>query len=411
MAIAVAALLPIALVMFLIFTVGGNLADKDSLLSDLKTEQESLERRLEIGKWAEARQAIYRAESLPSNTDDSIAQYQFWLDSLARDTVKLDNVKITHGNISARLLERKETVFKTIPFTLEGVGTPRQVTSFLYHLNQAKILHRLVELKLSPQVSGGAARRTRTGLLDISMTIEVANLLDAPETRDFSQEFRDDMTRTLDQYHHIVTRRNLFGPPNSAPAPKTASRAKTVYEPGESISVALQIDDGDDKDQRYTWKLVDSPNEAAELIVDDGGAEARFTAPPMELGTHQFNIRVTDDGWPPKSGELSLTIRVEEPEPEEPQREPPKHARDTYVGGQTSHNGIRKIYIQIRREGRTERLVEGESFELDGMTWTIEKIEDEQVTISVDGERRVYKMRSSLADPERTDTTAAVSDR
>ena len=103
---------------------------------------------------------------------------------------------------------------------------------------------------------------------------------------------------------------------------------------------------------------------------------------------------------------------MEDPPPDDPPPAPPKHARDTYVGGVTELRGELEVWIQFRRDGKTVRFNEGESFELDGMTWTIEKIEDQQVTISVDGEQRVYKLRSSLADPERTDaTTAAVSDR
>ena len=100
------------------------------------------------------------------------------------------------------------------------------------------------------------------------------------------------------------------------------------------------------------------------------------------------------------------------PPPEDPPPPPPKHARDTYVASQSADDHGKKIWIQFRRENKTRRLYEGESFELDGMTWTIEKIEDDQVTISVDGESRVYTMRSSLADPVRDEaTTASFSDR
>ena len=411
MAIAVAALAPIALVMFLVFSVGGQLNDKNLEIDALETERKTLEREKLVAQWAAARQRVYRAESLPAMAlDEAIMEYQLWLTNLARDEIELLNVDVNNRGRSPQV-DGREIIFNKLEFKLVAVGSPRQLTELLYRLNHARVLHRILQFNVVPQMTGTASRRTPTGLLELDAVVEVAALTDAVESEDFHPENRDDMLRTLDEYHRIVSRRNLFGPPNTEPKVQRATGSKVGYEPGESIRVNVEIDDPD-KDQRYSWELIDPENPDAQLAFDEGSSTATFTAPPLERGSHRFAIRATDDGWPPKSGDLRLTITVEDPPPDDPEPEPPKHARDTYVGGITKLRGEPQVWIQFRREGRSDRLYAGESFELDGMTWTIEKIEDEQVTISVDGEQRVYKQRSSLAEPERSDaTTAAVSDR
>ncbi|MGI9516915.1 MAG: hypothetical protein ACR2NP_07725, partial [Pirellulaceae bacterium] len=330
MAIAVAALLPIALVMFLVFSVGGQLAEKTRLIEDLQNEKESLERKKQIGQWAQMRQTMYRSASLPSESlDESILQYQLWLTNLARDDIKLQSVDVRNTNRGVQTVGR-DIVLNNVEFKLLGVGSPRQMTDLLYRLNHTRVLHRVLSFTVVPQMTGAASRRTPTGLLELSMTIEVACLPNAPDSNGFSPEERDDMLRSMDEYHRIVSRRNLFGPPNTEPAVQKVAGAKVDYGPGQPISVALEISNPD-RDQRFNWELVDPENPEAKLNFEEGATEATFTSPPLEIGSHRFVIRATDDGWPPKSGDLRLSITVSDPPPDDPAPDPPKHARDTYL--------------------------------------------------------------------------------
>lgn len=398
MAIAVGLLLPAALVMYLVVTISGTLNDKSIQIEALTLEQQELLLKKAIAQRVVNRGEYYRQESLPSDLNRSLLDYYAWLGHLADDCFGVAKSTITKGLFSAENQGIGDLIFNKQEFTLSTTATLRQVTVFFYRFNEAKILHRMKSLTLKPEFSGPLDRQTMTGRLVVTLGIEVAALANADPERDFANEKRDTMLRTLDEYHDVVTRRNLFGLPNEAPAFSTA--ASHDFEIGEDVSVALKVDD-DGEAEFLEYELVDSSASGATLEVD--AARATFSAPELPKGRHRFLVRVIDNGWPRKTDDLELTINVDDPEPivvQEPEP-PPVYARYAFVSGFTTNlTGSPVVWIKVPQpDNVTHRLIVGESFELDGKKWTVTGIAGGKVTLDVDGESMSFKLRSKLTEP------------
>ncbi len=405
MAIVVAALLPLALIMFLFVYVGGKLADRAEQLTLLETEQRELNLRLAMGRKAAARGEIYRAESLPSDTSKAALKYQAWFADLCEQTLGKQDLNVSMGYPQQVKYGMSETVFNRQAFSISGKCTLQQLTKFLYRFYQARILHRISMFSLVPDTEGIGARQRLTGRLRFNMSFDVAALATADSDRDFATDQRE-MLRSLDDYLNVLARRDVFGPPNTPP--RLATRGSLEFETGQDISVSLAASDADE-DQDLKIELVEQSTPAAELVQSDSES-AVLTVPPLPRGRHSFLVRATDNGWPNKSSDLELVIAVDDPQPAETvEPDPPtRYAQYAFVSGRTTESGQAVVWIRVPQpEDRLYQLKVGESFELDDRTWTIIEISADQTVIEVDGEHRVYQDRSSLADPVRPPVSAA----
>ncbi len=408
MAATVIGALPIALVMFLVVYVGGGLADRAEQIQSLEQEQQQLNLRMARGHRAIRRGNVYREESPPSNSVQSLNAYQSWLAELSQEAFGDANFTVAKGYNQSVKYNLDETIFVKQGFTLTGTGTLRQMTEFLYRFYQTRVLHRLSGMTLTPEVAGQGARARTTGRLRITLNIEVAVLSSAKPEGEFTGAPRGEMLRSLDEYHNVVTRRNLFGPPNQPPVFSTSNSHD--FETGKDIRVALEAND--EQATPLTFELIETSTPNAE-VSPTGDGSASFTVPPLAKGTHRFVVRVTDNGWPNKSQDLALQIRVDDPAPEivETPEPLPQYARYAVISGITTNvAGERQVWIKLRQpDDKLHRLVIGETFELDDLTWTVREITDDQVVIEVDGDSRTYRVRSTLSDPVSATTSTAAS--
>ncbi len=406
-------MLPLVLLFFGWNAINESLTIKNVQLNTLTKELGELKIQKELGDRATQRYAGYRQLSLPSNVESSITQYQLWLQELA-EKVGIQDFSVEVKNRGApdaiAGADPRNPVFNLYRFELtRGVCNIRQLTELIFRLNQSLILHRIKDISITPSITGTGPRAEPTGELVLRMTLEVACLRDAEPTRAFEEEVTQDSRRPLEDYHHIVSRRDLFGPPNSKPELGASSTHKVVW--GRNVMIDLEGDDAD-KGQQLTYEISDlewelDDDEAsfdpASITLQDGEVEMGR----LPKGSYRFTARITDNGWPSKSDEKNIEVEVFEEEQEE---EPPQRpeAKDTRITGKTTRDRvIPQVWIRIMPRDTSLMLIEGESFQLDSKTWTIDRIADDAVYIDCDGQKLKYRYGSMLSNPEETETATS----
>ncbi len=398
MAMTAGLLFPAAIIMYLVVTVSGSLSDKAVQIDALTLEQQKLQLDKAIAQRVVNRGEYYRQESLPSDINRSLLDYYAWLSHLAEDCLGGAKFTITKGMLTAENQGIGDLIFSRQEFTLSTTASLRQVTGLLYRFNEARLLHRIKSLTLKPEIEGAGEQQKMTGRLVVTLGVEVAALANADAERDFASEKRQFMKRSLDEYHDVVTRRNLFGLPNAGPA--FSISGSHDFETGEEVSVLLKVDD-DGGAESLKYELVESSATDAKLEIDT--SNATLTAPALPKGRHKFLVRVTDNGWPRKTDDLELSINIDDPEPivTHEADPPPLYARYAFVSGFTTNlTGSAVVWIKVPQpDNQTHRLIVGESFELDGKQWKVTVIAGELVTFDVEGETMRFKLRSILTEP------------
>ncbi len=410
LALAVACLLPLVLIFAVVYWMGSQLSDKHSKITALRSEQTALMKKQLDAMQASQRRAVYRSESLPSNTNIAVSLYESWLSVLGSE-------KLGHGgSFSIKSLNRgadkyvsgraggrpEDLVYSDYSYSITGKGNIDQLTEFLYEFHRAKILHRIKAVNIKPEVQGPGARQSRSEILDIRLTVDAICMPDAPAERNFADEIKTDFPRSFDDYKNVVAHRNLFGLPNNAPEWRTTGQQDK--ETGKAFAIDLSADDKDE-DDNLTLELVNSSVPEARLVQTDAkGRKARLEIPGLDRGRYEFETLATDDGCPAKMDTMKLVVVVDDP-PERkppPEKPKPKHARETYVSAAiTNSQGKLEVWINCLTLGKFYELTEGESFELDDQEWTIIKIIPPEVIIEVNGEKMVFVKNRPLSEPLR----------
>lgn len=415
MAMAVLGLLPVFLLFFGWMTINEKLTTKNNELNNLKKTHRDLQLQQLRGELASVRFEKYRNVSLPSATETSITQYQLWLQELGSEVgISAYSVDVKNRLGPEQIVgHNRQPVASIYRFEINRCEcTLRQLTDFLYKFRQTKVLHRIKDISVTPRIEGTASNAEPNGKLAVTMTVQVICMKAAPTEREFEGQLEQELERSLDAYHDIVTRRDIFGLPNNEP--RFTGKSSHEFEVGSNVYVDLNATD-DDENQELTFQISEieadlASNEdtfdASKVLLADG--EVEFGRLPE--GTYEFLATVTDNGWGNKTAERRITIDVVAPEPEEVITLRPE-ANDTKIASKVWLDNKPHIGIDVRPRGEKLELAEGDSFELDKKTWTIEKIDGKLVTINVDGQSLQFRLGSMLSDPEPQKTVSASSRR
>lgn len=388
--------IPLLMAMYLFFNVFGTLSARDQTILDMQQEQQGLQLRRAKAIRAINRGRVYRSESLPSDTRESLVAYYSWLSQLVEEKFGAGNYRINKGATIAVNAALNDKLYDRQSYTVIATGELKSIVDFVYSFDEVRLLQRISSLTLKPEVQGMGSSRRTTGRIDMTATVDVVALRDADAERDFANQRHEELERTLAEYHDTVTRRNLFGPPNESPEFDT-DRSVTLLL-GKPLDLEIKADD-DGAPEELQYELVESSVADARLDLSDPESP-RLEAGELAEGDYEFLLRVTDNGWPRLDDELSLTVSVEQPEAEpEPIVEPPPvFAKYAFISGfSTNADGQPVVWIRVPQpDDELHRLTVGESFTLDEATWTVQAIEGESVTIDVDGDIRDYVFRDSL---------------
>lgn len=348
----------------------------------------------------------YNAASLPLSVANNTASYQNFLSNLI--TRSGLEVVMGAGNLGPVEMETrdrlnklvKEPVYDRLTISdIKAVGNLRQLSDFLYDFYDLAILHRIDSIS----VDLIAPEKEADTQLSIKFTVSAIILPSGPETKNWSEYAVGRMGKPRSAVTSLVVARDLFGPPNEAP--KISSRSSSEVEVGSYFTHRFTADDGN-ADDPLTFELVSSDLDGFELTMADRARSATLSGPRVsKAGRYKFSVRVSDNRLPLLTDEQVFTLTVVEPKPEvipqpDPPKQPRKFAPDTYITSLLlDKNGVAWVVFNNRGNDESFRRREGETFELDGKTWTVVKVDRRTVTLRAEDELMEFKVGAALTAP------------
>ena len=172
-------------------------------LRELRGDNNELRDRIEKQEklLAEARTAgqkidEWRKTSLPFDTETARSLYRNWLLDVVREA-KLRNATVDSGSPATRF-----GLYRAMPFNVQARGTLKEITSALFRIESAGMLHRIVNLRITPVA--------RSGHFDVALGVE--GLMIPKTTRKSLPKGKSQLlASTHERDYGVIARDNLFG--------------------------------------------------------------------------------------------------------------------------------------------------------------------------------------------------------
>jgi hypothetical protein len=147
------------------------------------------------------------------------------------------------------------------------------------------------------------------------------------------------------------------------------------------VSFTVKAQDPDKLD-RISYGLEGS--ELANARIDANSGEFRW--PADKIGEYEVVVAASDDGFPPKTAQQAVKIRITERPPDAPQEASvPKPsfelAKFAFVTAITEADGKRQAWISLRAEGKLLKLFEGDEFQIGEVTVKLTRIAEKAVEL------------------------------
>ena len=400
-------LVPLALIFVGVFSfinkVNTNNDRSMALITNIDTETERLHAALKANR----RRVYYNSVSMPPNLNAASNEYGVWVKRL------LSDLDMEIGGFQPRdagvLKHEKKVLGKKKMFTVTTKGNLNQLTEFLSRFYSVDLLHRINSLKITPQNEiVGNNKKIRSGILSLSITIEVLALNEADERSEFTKQYRE-LAREAEEYQNKIVHRNIFGPANNSPV--LSARPSSSYLEEREIKISVSAKDADETDL-LSFELLETggiEGDAQLVHAKPEDRRAQLVIPAQKPGEYTAKMKVVDNGFPPKEMIIDVPFKVrEKPEPppvakKDPPPPPPppyKNAKQAIVGSMLrGADGLWEVWIDVRLTGKLHKVKEGESFDVDERTWTIKSIASDKIVINVDDKLLTYFEGDVLSEP------------
>jgi hypothetical protein len=364
------------------------IANKRSQARNLEAQIDQKQLAVRQSVLAAERLTWYKRRSLPPDLERARSLYQTWLLKVVTD------VGLSEPNVNVISSQSHRGLYNQLGFTVSGRGDIRQLTRLLYSFYQADYLHRIRRLHVK-RIQGSRQ-------LDIALAIDAVSLPSATHMDSLSDHPSGRLAYgSLQDYYEIILARNLKGPPNNPPS--IESIGEQQVNTNSSVSFTVQARDPDGEDQLRYWMDAEGIAEAA---FDPESGQFRWS--PSEPGDYQVTFHVADDGFPPMSASQQVQISVTDPPPPPPREEPqvvvakPSFAlaQFAYVTAITEVNGRRQTWINLRTDGSTLKLFEGDEFSVGQVPVLVRQIQGDSVELEAEVLEKRFRVRlgQNLAD-------------
>ncbi len=383
LALCVGSLVVIAALLYGGRRVAGVLTVRQDRIVELNDEVNRKEVLVQKGRAAERLLKTYRERSLASDPHLASTRYRAWLFNWC------EKAGIARPNIEERA-KRPVRVAKGLAhvensFAVTCEATLPQLVNLLYGFYSQDYLHRIKSLHASPSSDN---RLSLTFEIDaIGMPdVDDHELVDLPSQRLALND--------LDDYHHVIVRRNPYAPANLPPKFPSGQAQRGFVN--QRMSFTPKVDDPEKGNLKYRVE-----HDGLEgLSIDENSGKLEWT--PTETGDFEVLVYATDDGVPAK--EASQTIRLAVSNPPDPpptvERRTFDEAKYTYVTGIVEVNGRRQVWLTVRTEGKWLRLYEGDTFQIGSLDGKIVRIFPRYVEILAGQDLRLVRFGQSLHDGE-----------
>jgi hypothetical protein len=372
----------------------------DKRQSGLETAQQAVKQReftVALGEQAAARLERYRQRSLPGELSQARSQYEAWLIATTVEFFGKDEAGNSKVAVKPKPGRTSDDVFVPVAFSINGEGNLEQFTRFLHHFYDVDYLHRIQVLHVSP------VKDSRN--LKISCDVEALMVIGADENKKLADTKGNRLSGSLeDDYLDVILGRNLFGPPNNPPEPRSV-RTPSAYV-RESMSETITARDRDPLDS-VTFRLEQGP---AGMTVEAGrgtpGGEfsARLSWRPERTGRYDVVIAAIDDGYPNKVSLLEFEVSVTEQPTTGSRPDPPKpefdHSRYTFLTSVQQIDGQGLVWFYTRTKNEKIVCREGDEVKVGPYTALVKRIDIDQLKIELEVEDEVLVLALGQSLPD-----------
>jgi hypothetical protein len=344
--------------------------DKKDKLESLRERQLMLSEKQLLGAMADRQMGEYMVRSVSSDPEQARSDYQAWLFDVVEEN-DINSAKV----VSQRVLPVGD-LYRQMSFTLTGQADLPEVLSLVHDVQAMDYLHRIRELEIKPNKNNAQ--------YSVELSIDVASLTAAPEKPEPPETQAWRVEPELVAYSEPILNRNLFEPPNRAPS----YNGQRTLEATVGRDEAFPLDFKDPEGDQVEYQLVDASEKAT---IDETSGTLRVQS--SELEEFEVTVRATDRGYPHRSTEETLLVKVVEPPPppmEEPEPVEPEFddARQTYLTGLVQGANDWTAWMNVRTRGKTLKLRVGDEFEVGSVRGVVRAIDADHVEIDL-GDRTV----------------------
>ncbi|KAA5543655.1 cadherin repeat domain-containing protein [Roseiconus nitratireducens] len=341
---------------------------RQNRLQSLEDQRMRLMEKQNQGALADRQMGEYLVRSVSSDTEQARSTYQRWL----FDIVEKHNIRA--AKVSADRITPVSDLYHQMSFQLTGVAQMPQIIALIHDVQAKDYLHRIRELNIKPIKSGEG--------LSVDLMIDVMSLNDAPvdAVEPTTDSWRVDPKSVA--YSEPILNRNLFEPPNKAPSYSGDRTLQATVGRNEAFPLAFKDPEG----QTVTYELVDAPDSVS---LDPRSGTLRVQSD--ELKQFDVVVKAIDSGYPTRTVEQSLVVKIVEPPPkeEEPEVEPEfDDAKQTYLTGLVQGANDWTAWMNVRTRGKTLKLRVGDEFEIGSVRGVVREINSDHVKIDI-GDRTV----------------------
>ena len=358
---------------------------RSNQITTLTNQKTLLEEQVLQGAFAEKQMGEYLSRSLPGNPETAQSEYQNWLLGVVGKHVTED------PRVNATNTTPVGDLYTRISFSVDGETTLPKLIELLHDFYAKDYLHRVSKLLIAPT-------REDQNVLDVKMSIDAIALSSASEEASPPKNTSWRVDKDLVDYKEPILNRNFFEPPNQSPKYTGKSSVEAIVN--KSTSIPLTFKDPDSDSVRYELIGVSETSDGKPEVSLN---EATGTLSVLSAAKEEFEvkIRATDNGFPARSIEQTLIVKVTDPPPppKEPEPEPEfDDAKQTVLTALVQGRDDWTAWMNVRTRGKTLKLRVGDKFEIGSVSGEVIEVTPKYVMLEIDGIRFSLRPAGILAD-------------
>lgn len=338
---------------------------RQNQIDQLVTTQAQLNEKRLLGELANRQMGEYMLRSLPGEPEQAQSKYQQWLLDLVQGS------DLTQALVDANSSRTIGGLYQLLDFRVRGNSDVPGVLKLMYSFYSKDYLHRIRDLSLLKNRQGG---------FQLEMSIDVIALLGAPNDLPLREEPSWRIDGDLAAYLDPIMNRNLYEPPNQPP--KFGGRSEVEAIVGRDTPTPLAFKDPDGHRMRY--ELVEGPYEFVSIDSSSGTLRIRSD----QTAEFDVTVRATDNGYPSRSSEQRLVVKVLDPPPPEPEPEPPAgfdDASQTVLTALVQGRNEWTAWLHVRTKDETIKLKVGDTFEIGSILGSVKSVSARSAILEVAG--------------------------
>lgn len=348
----------------------------NQIASLLNQKQQKVEQQLQ-GEYANRQMGEYVVRSLPGTPELAQSQYQSWLLGLA-EKHRVADKQVVFNNIRPI-----SGLYRRLDFRVRGRMTQDDFLSLMHEFYSKDYLHRIRDFNMRPHRDGG---------FSIELSVDAIALISAPDDlpeRGQSWLVKSDVT----EYSDPVMNRNLFEPPNGAPKYDGNRTVQAIVGRDTPVQLTFKDPDGD----KVSFEFATEPPEFVRLDSRSGTLRVKTD----EKQEFEVLVRATDDGYPRRTVEQKLLVKVVDPPPPPPPPAPKLKFDDstqTVLTGLTQGRKECVAWLHVRTRDKTLQLRVGDQFEIGSLSGKVVEVTPQFAMLEIDGRQFTLKPFGNLSE-------------